>query len=89
MAVEGGSMLQYIDRGLTTVSAVLNQGQTTHFVRMMSLVMADQLRTVVLNSVGQYMSLWEAYDFSHDSPAAQAGTPPQREDGSYEVHKQN
>lgn len=53
---------------------------------MVSLVMADQLRTVVLNSIKAFSSLWDPFDLVADPHAASAGWPLEREDGSVEVH---
>lgn len=61
------------------------QVQIPHFVRMISLVMADQLRTVVLNSINAFSHLWDAFDLAADPQAASAGCPLERQDGSAEV----
>lgn len=61
------------------------QAQIPHFVRMVSLVMADQLRTVVLNSITAFSRLWDPFDLVADPHAASAGWPLEKEDGSVEV----
>lgn len=61
------------------------QVQIPHFVRMVSLVMADQLRTVVLNSINAFAHLWDAFDLAADLHAASAGCPLEKQDGSTEV----
>lgn len=61
------------------------QVQIPHFVRMISLVMADQLRTVVLNSISAFSHLWDAFDLAMDPHAASAGCPLVKQDGSVEV----
>jgi len=61
------------------------QVQIPHFVRMISLVMADQLRTVVLNSINAFSRLWDAFDLAADPHAASAGCPLMKQDGSVEV----
>lgn len=61
------------------------QAQIPHFVRMISLVMADQLRTVVLNSINAFSRLWDAFDLVADPHAASAGCPLEKQDGSVEV----
>ena len=61
------------------------QVQIPHFVRMISLVMADQLRTVVLNSINVFSHLWDSFDLAADPHAASAGCPLERHDGSAEV----
>lgn len=61
------------------------QVQIPHFVRMISLVMADQLRTVVLNSINAFARLWDAFDLAADPHAASAGCPLEKQDGSTEV----
>ncbi|KAL0050690.1 hypothetical protein WJX82_005287 [Trebouxia sp. C0006] len=60
------------------------QVQIPHFVRMISLVMADQLRTVVLNSITAFSRLWDAFDLATDPHAASAGCPLMKQDGSVE-----
>ena len=62
------------------------QVQIPHFVHMISLVMADQLRTVVLNSINAFSHLWDAFDLAADPHAASAGCPLEKQDGSTEVH---
>lgn len=52
---------------------------------MVSLVMADQLRTVVLSSIRAFSSLWDPFDLVADPHAASAGWPLEKEDGSVEV----
>ena len=52
---------------------------------MISLVMADQLRTVVLNSINAFAHLWDAFDLAADPHAASAGCPLEQQDGSSEV----
>lgn len=52
---------------------------------MISLVMADQLRTVVLNSINAFSRLWDAFDLAADPHAASAGCPLENQDGSTEV----
>lgn len=64
------------------------QVQIPHFVRMISLVMADQLRTVVLNSINAFSRLWDAFDLAADPHAASAGCPLMKQDGSVEVSTQ-
>ena len=61
------------------------QALIPHFVRMVSLVMTDQLRTVVLNSIKAFTSLWDPFDLVADPHAASAGWPLEKEDGSVEV----
>ncbi len=61
------------------------QVQIAHFVRMISLVMADQLRTVVVNSINAFNHLWDPFDLAADPHAASAGCPLEKEDGSVEV----
>ena len=61
------------------------QVQIPHFVRMVSLVMADQLRTVVLSSINAFAHLWDAFDLAADLHAASAGCPLEKQDGSTEV----
>lgn len=61
------------------------QVQIPHFVRMLSLVMADQLRTVVLNSINAFSHLWDPFDLAADPHAASAGCPLEKEDGSTEA----
>jgi len=65
------------------------QVQIPHFVRMISLVMADQLRTVVLNSITAFSRLWDAFDLATDPHAASAGCPLMKQDGSVEVSVKN
>ncbi|KAK9829119.1 hypothetical protein WJX72_004004 [[Myrmecia] bisecta] len=60
------------------------KNQMVRFVRMISLVMADQLRTIVLNSVSAYMDLWNTYDYPQGSPADLAGAPIELADGSFQ-----
>ena len=55
---------------------------------MISLVMADQLRTVVLNSINAFSRLWDAFDLASDPHAASAGCPLMKQDGSVEVSMQ-
>ena len=64
------------------------QVQIPHFVRIISLVMADQLRTVVLKSIRAFSHLWDAFDLAADPHAASAGCPLEKQDGSAEVHGQ-
>ncbi len=45
------------------------------FVRMLSLVMSDQLRTAVLHGVDAYRNFWERYDFNPSDLAGMAGFP--------------
>ena len=52
---------------------------------MVALVMADQLRTVVLNSINAFCRLWDPFDLAADPHAASAGCPLEKEDGSIEV----
>lgn len=66
-------------------SSTILQVQIPHFVRMISLVMADQLRTVVLNSINAFSRLWDAFDLATDPHAASAGCPLENQDGSTEV----
>ena len=47
--------------------------------------MADQLRTVVLNSINAFARLWDAFDLAADPHAASAGCPLEKQDGSSEV----
>ena len=47
--------------------------------------MADQLRTVVLNSINAFSRLWDAFDLAADPHAASAGCPLMKQDGSVEV----
>ncbi len=45
-----------------------------HMVRMLSLLMADQLRTAVLSSVAAYLSMWQQFvqqDPSQPAPLEQ------------------
>ena len=46
-----------------------------HMVRMLSLMMADQLRTAVLSSVAAYLSMWQQFvqqDPSQPAPLEQS-----------------
>ena len=52
---------------------------------MISLVMADQLRTVVLNSISAFSRLWDPFDLALDPHAASAGCPLENSDGSAQV----
>ena len=43
------------------------------FVKMISLVMADQLRSAVYGSIKQYADFWKQYDFAPWEEGARAG----------------
>ena len=43
------------------------------FIKMISIIMSDQLRTAVLRSVEAYRGFWQRYDFSLGSEVALAG----------------
>ena len=43
------------------------------FVKMISLVMTDQLRSAVYGSIRQYNEFWRQYDFSPSEEGARAG----------------
>lgn len=56
-------------------SAVLDREQTMRFVKMMSCIMADQLKTVIMNSVIAYAEFWNEYTIERESRAYYAGDP--------------
>ena len=45
------------------------------FVKMLSLIMADQLRSAVLGSIEQYTEFFKQYDFKPWEEAARAAYP--------------
>lgn len=54
-------------------SSPTSNPQVLKFVKMMSLTMADQLRTVVLNSVDAFVEFWNRFDVQEMSKAYYAG----------------
>ncbi|KAG1667278.1 hypothetical protein FOA52_012567 [Chlamydomonas sp. UWO 241] len=51
----------------------MSRVQVVRFVKMLSLVMGDQLRTAVLSSIREYVEFWRRYDFADWHEAARAG----------------
>lgn len=47
--------------------------QVMRFVKMISLIMADQLRSAVLGSIDEYVEFWKQYDFDAWQESARAG----------------
>lgn len=45
------------------------------FIKMLSLTMSDQLRTIALNSIQAYLAFWDRYNFPEGSPDAYLGYP--------------
>jgi hypothetical protein len=45
------------------------------FVKMLSLIMTEQLRSAVFGSIGQYEEFFKQYDFDPWEEAARAGHP--------------
>ena len=43
------------------------------FVKMLSLIMTDQLRSAVFASIEQYANFWRQYDFSYWDECSRAG----------------
>lgn len=52
---------------------VLDREQTMRFVKMMSYTMADQLETVIMNSVSAYTEFWREYAIDRESSVYYAG----------------
>lgn len=55
-------------------STTVSHPQVMKFVKMMSLTMADQLKTVVLKSVDALVEFWNGFDVQEMSRAYFAGT---------------
>ncbi len=53
----------------------VNKAQVMRFVKMLSLIMTDQLRTAVFGSIEQYRSFWRQYDFQLWEESMRAGYP--------------
>lgn len=56
-------------------AAQVSKVQGLRFIKMLSILMADQLRSAVLGSVKAYRAFWEQFDWPPGSDGARAGFP--------------